>query len=58
MVLRLALLPVGGHGYDLPLMQQWAERLVNRPLPAFMPLVNWSSTIFQATFGSCGCSAT
>lgn len=35
LAVRLALLPVGGHGYDLPLMQRWAERLAERPLPRF-----------------------
>ena len=35
LAVRLALLPVGGYGYDLTLMQSWAERLVTRPLVRF-----------------------
>jgi hypothetical protein len=35
LAVRLALLPVGGYGYDLSLMQSWAERLVTRPLVRF-----------------------
>ena len=35
LAVRLALLPVGAYGYDLTLMQSWAERLVTRPLVRF-----------------------
>jgi hypothetical protein len=35
LAVRLALLPAGGYGYDLTLMQLWAERLITRPLVRF-----------------------
>ncbi len=35
LLVRLALLPFGGYSYDLLLLQQWAERLITRPLPRF-----------------------
>lgn len=56
LAVRLALLPVGGYGYDLTLMQSWAERLVTRPWSVSTPRRRWS-TISRAICGCCGCLA-